>query len=944
MDMASRPAKNYWEVRSLLEGVFADYALLLDGLSGTSCHANTIEPRFSIEGNLQNFAEAFRRIEDTYAPKAFSVAVLALAKSGKSTLINSLLGDDILPSSNVPETARICRVVHANAAKVSLQDDAYTLEGSQTVRDHLRSLNHQARENGAQRLTDGELVLRAPVRALASESAHNSTELHIFDTPGPNEAGQENLRYEVERLLEHAGAVLYLLDYTKLKTREEADMFDRLKGINPNLVRHFRQRLFFVVNKKDVMEQVDGMDEQQTKVYVSQLVTRQLQGDDHDFHLEPSRVLVLSARHALCARLVMSSATITPARLKSCARLAFGEVGSRHATPEMTQSAAEEMLQRSGIEQLEQTVLGFLYEHSGWLHLMASTDDMCHHLQQVHNVCGACHVALRKDATEVEREMDVLRARFATTMERFATVQGMADRLEHEVTLLVRQRILHLKKGLICQLNIVLDPSNPPTDGSSWKSGKNGCRSKEWMDIWKAASALFHTERQAAPRSALEADLRRLYTAVNHQINAEVREFWHEMEIATNERQRAFIQEINGALAELSAEVEATVEEQLGSVTLEPVRISLVPPTITEHHTHLTELLRPDRRGAGPATAATSSHPGEVAHGSSGREARAQCGSFQSVGRTAQGFCSRIIQHLSEAVYSDPVHIEASNVRRFFVELIEEMSAESCRGARGYIRKGLAGHVARGRELISTYCELYVSCKAAAVDVQQQGEQQRKQHMSTIGTMQDTLRRLQSEIVDHCTRGSAALAMNREVAEELPVDDHFTTDSDDDLVDVVELVDGLCFGGEPKTQQAFKGKSAMESGVTDGDGYVSEEFEDAAVAVLKLQETGGDYAGYNMPADDGHLNSANADDVEICGVLSGGAGNATNAVDANIGEHSRNCSSISTIENLCDTDSSAASLQSTYVDVSPHPGCWESDTENDSEQLKAYTFTVVEAA
>eukprot|EP00854_Cymbomonas_tetramitiformis_P007094 gene7094-8463_t len=859
MDMASRPAKTYWEVRGLLEGVFADYALLLDGLSGTSCQANTIEPHLSIQGKLQNFAEAFKRVEDAHTTKAFSVAVLALAKSGKSTLINSLLGDEVLPSSNVPETARICRVVHTNAAEVSLQDNEYTLEGSQTVRDHLRNLNHQARENAGYRLADEELVLRAPVRALASESAHNSTELHIFDTPGPNEAGQENLRYEVEHLLEHAGAVLYLLDYTKLKTREEADMFDRLKGINPNLVRHFRQRLFFVVNKKDVMEQVDGMDEQETKVYVSQLVNRQLQGDDHDFHLEPSRVLVLSARHALCARLVMSSATVTPARLKSCARLAFGEVGSRHATPEMTQSAAEEMLQQSGIEQLEQTVLSFLYEHIGWLHLMASSDDMCHHLQQVQNISGACHVALMKDATEVEREMDVLRARFATTMERFAAVQGMADRLEHEVTLLVRQRILHLKQGLICQLNIVLDPSNPPTDGSPWKSGKNGCRSKEWMDIWKAASALFHTERQAAPRSALEADLRRLYTAVNHQINAEVREFWHEMEIATNERQRAFIQEINGALAELSAEVEATVEEQLGSVTLEPVRISL-----------------------------------------------------------------------------------ASNVRRFFVELIEEMSAESCRGARGYIRKGLAGHVARGRELISTYCELYVSCKAAAVDVQQQGEQQRKQalecleqHMSSIGTMQDTLRRLQSEIVDHCTQGSAALAMNQ-VAEELPADDDFTSDSD------FELVDTTCFSDKHEMQQVLECNSVME---IDGDGCISEEIEDAAVALVTvLQEIGADCAERGMPANDWGFNPVNGADDEISRVLSEIADDDNNAVVTNIGACSRSCSNNTAIEDVCDVNSSAASMQNTQVDVSPHPGCWESDMESDSEHLKPYAFTVVEAA
>ena len=40
----------------------------------------------------------------------------------------------------------------------------------------------------------------------------------------------------MDRLLDGVDAVVYLLDYTKLKTAEEADMFRRLKQINPQLV------------------------------------------------------------------------------------------------------------------------------------------------------------------------------------------------------------------------------------------------------------------------------------------------------------------------------------------------------------------------------------------------------------------------------------------------------------------------------------------------------------------------------------------------------------------------------------------------------------------------------------------------------------------------------------------------------------------------------------
>jgi hypothetical protein len=54
---------------------------------------------------------------------------------------------------------------------------------------------------------------------------------------------------QVERLLGSVDAVLYVLDYTKLKTCEEAAMFKRLHQVNPGLVRRLAQRLFFVVNK-----------------------------------------------------------------------------------------------------------------------------------------------------------------------------------------------------------------------------------------------------------------------------------------------------------------------------------------------------------------------------------------------------------------------------------------------------------------------------------------------------------------------------------------------------------------------------------------------------------------------------------------------------------------------------------------------------------------------
>jgi predicted GTPase len=93
---------------------------------------------------------------------------------------------------------------------------------------------------------------------------------------------------QVERLLDRVDAAIYLLDYTKLKTAEEAQVLERLKAINPGLVGRLSSRLFFAVNKIDQADQCSGLGEDETREYVAELVTRQL--NCPDFRLHPDQV------------------------------------------------------------------------------------------------------------------------------------------------------------------------------------------------------------------------------------------------------------------------------------------------------------------------------------------------------------------------------------------------------------------------------------------------------------------------------------------------------------------------------------------------------------------------------------------------------------------------------------------------------------------------------
>ena len=94
-------------------------------------------------------------------------------------------------------------------------------------------------------------------------------------------------RHSVERLLDSVDAVVYILDYTKLKTSEEADLLAKLKEANPQLVRRLAERLFFVVNKIDSMHSNAGLQEEELCEYVADLITKQM--NCPEFQLKPEQ-------------------------------------------------------------------------------------------------------------------------------------------------------------------------------------------------------------------------------------------------------------------------------------------------------------------------------------------------------------------------------------------------------------------------------------------------------------------------------------------------------------------------------------------------------------------------------------------------------------------------------------------------------------------------------
>ncbi|KAK9845844.1 hypothetical protein WJX81_004061 [Elliptochloris bilobata] len=666
-----------------------------------------------IDRDIQRFFTSYYTLRAKHADEHLNVAVLALTKSGKSTLLNALLGSMLLPSSNVPETARITRITHTPLTEGQPPRLIYTtatgesreILGEYAIREHLRFLNREVRARTALQSDEAFLDVQAPLAALAVPAAgalgqapsgsRATLPLCLLDTPGPNEAGEEGLRFQVERLLGSVDAAVYLLDYTKLKTVEEASLFAKLKAVNPALIRRLSQRLFFVVNKVDLIDRTEGLDHGAIREYVAHLVTSQL--GDSGFQLCPEQVLLLSAQDAMLARIVLSGRAGKEERMRF-GKLAFGARRAHSTLEAEYQEAAADVLAESGVAELE---------------------------ARVRNVAAASFGALRQDVAALAAEVERLGDELTVVLGSFDELQRDVAALEGEVTDEVRGRMHQLKQALFDKVATVLDPARAPSGADApvppaVSSGRWRAVFEKGARFWSRAGGA----RGAEQRAEVQRQLEDLHADIQGQIGAEVREFWHELEAATNARQAALFKALNRQLERLARRIEATVGDAL-DVQLEPAAMAIAPPTPEQFHADLRDLF----------SAAFS--PREEARTRTREERHVQW----EQRRRRTGLCSfsnyyvgRPTMRVVEEAYSETVfELQPDQIKEYFIRLVDTTVETSVAHVRDFVRRYLEQRLADARARIGAYGSRYANAMLTALDTSRCGEAARQAAVASVG-------------------------------------------------------------------------------------------------------------------------------------------------------------------------------------------------------------------
>lgn len=665
--------------------------------------------------SLRRTVRGLEKVGEKWAAQSFQVAVLALVKSGKSTLINALLGDQFLPSSNAPETARIVRIRHNPISEgPTLTDGGCCVAvGVRGIHDHLRSLNASLRKSQSNPVQD-ELVLDAPFASLAGRSL-GQQKFEVLDTPGPNEAGTDVLRARVDRLLGEVDVIIYLLDYTKLKTEEEKELFARLSSMRPELLSRFSERLFFAVNKID-LENSRGLSPGETRQYVADVLSTQVRG----LNVTPDRVLLVSAEQGLLARLV-EGGRADEGVVRDFAKHVFGILGQRKATLEKCQPHAKELLDASELADLEESIVSFIYANRGRLFLQSVVDDTERHLSSFDNYLRTTSRALQIGLKELERHVNRLEMELAEADKGFGEVDALASKTADEVETWVRQRFAEFRDSVEVELRDACGQT---------KVGKRerGRLGRTWDSVRGFFGGSEGGDDEASTKADAERRLNKAHQTIADNLRSEFSLFWNELEQEAWERQKVLFDELNSKLAPLARRIEETVSHRL-KISLKPVRLQIPAPSLDELHEQIRERI-----------------DGFV-------EARERTEKYQANQRYLAkkgGWCSEdeyADRSVTKQRQVTHYAVSAESVLTFWLDWIRERTDVSVKTARSVIKQEIGAAIDAARKEIGQYRDGYVQAVRQSLKDSQRGEGERRARLAGVEKTSQALAALQQSLV-----------------------------------------------------------------------------------------------------------------------------------------------------------------------------------------------------
>ncbi len=213
----------------------------------------------SHEKELAERARTIRHQAERIAADRFTIVVVGDFNRGKSTLINAMLGQKILPQKPVPSTAIVTKLVYAEepGVKILFKDPASPVANMSLDDFKRRYILSEEDHHGRDKVNVErfQVVDYAEVQYPLELCRHR---VELVDSPGLNDDPVRTDR--TSRFLEKADAVVMILNATMPMTEQERNFIDFVRDV-------LRQTtFFFVINYWNLISEMTDDPEDQRRV------------------------------------------------------------------------------------------------------------------------------------------------------------------------------------------------------------------------------------------------------------------------------------------------------------------------------------------------------------------------------------------------------------------------------------------------------------------------------------------------------------------------------------------------------------------------------------------------------------------------------------------------------------------------------------------------------
>ena len=219
----------------------------------------------------------------------FDIAVVATVSSGKSTLINAMMGDSFLPAGNEATTAKIFHIKDIDELETF---KAVVYDKEKNVIETCNDLNI----GDLNKFNENEDVFEIKIEGDLPNISSEVMNLVLIDTPGTNNSQDSRHKETTLKLIkddENNPIVLFILDANKPRVNDEHELLETIsEEIQKKNTQQTRDRFIFVLNKANELDE----DEVTTTISNTQKYLYE------KFQIKDAKIFPISAEEALIAR------------------------------------------------------------------------------------------------------------------------------------------------------------------------------------------------------------------------------------------------------------------------------------------------------------------------------------------------------------------------------------------------------------------------------------------------------------------------------------------------------------------------------------------------------------------------------------------------------------------------------------------------------------------